>query len=113
MQPMDLNRLEWPFFDDEHRALAVSSAKWTGPQLSRYEKAEGGDGIAARDIVQRLAQDGWLNTTVPAVPESDIIDLMRVCLLREIAAYSSAMADVAFRAMAWSAADHFRRIARR
>jgi hypothetical protein len=100
---MDLNRLEWSFFDDEHRALAVSSAKWTGPQLSRYEKAEG----------VRLAQDGWLNTTVPAVPESDIIDLRRVCLLREIAAYSSAMADVAFRAMAWSAADHFRRIARR
>jgi acyl-CoA dehydrogenase len=92
---MDLNHLEWPFFDDEHRRLAESFAQWTPLQLSRYENAEGGDGIAAREIFQHLAQDGWLNATAPIEPESDVIDLRRVCLLREIAAYSSAMADVA------------------
>jgi acyl-CoA dehydrogenase len=95
---MELPHVCWPFFDQGHRELATTFEKWVSGQLREFQQEEGGDGVAARKIFQLLAQSGWLRKTL-ATPTSSHdqpkIDLRGVCLLREICAYSSAMADVA------------------
>lgn len=95
---MELPHVLWPFFDGRHRKLAAAFEKWVSSQLSEFQQEEGGDGVAARKIFKLLARSGWLQKTVAIQTSSHKppkIDLRSVCLLREICAYSSAMADVA------------------
>jgi len=89
---------EWPFFESHHRQFAADLRSWVVSRLGDFDSDEGGNGRAAREIFRLLASGGWLaDTIVPASGSSDQrIDLRRVCLLREILAFSSAVADVAF-----------------
>lgn len=90
--------LDWPFFDDTQRDFAARFQAWVDTRLGEFEAEEGGDGIAAREIFRRLGEAGWLQDTVALKPTAagDRIDLRRVCLMRAILGYSSAIADVAF-----------------
>ncbi len=94
---MDLSHLSWPFFDPAHLGLARDFHRWTKLELGGFERDEGGDGKAARQIFERLAGAGWLKNTLAAQTPGPRgkIDLRSVCLIREISAFSSAMADVA------------------
>ncbi|HUI94417.1 MAG TPA: acyl-CoA dehydrogenase family protein [Xanthobacteraceae bacterium] len=94
---MDLNHLPWPFFDSDCRDFAERFDRWTRAELSAFEPDEGGDGAAAREIFERLAAAGWLRDSlpVPAPGRPDGISLRHVSLMREICAFSSAIADVA------------------
>jgi acyl-CoA dehydrogenase len=95
---MLLQHLAWPFFDRGHRELGPAFAAWVSSRLGAFEQEEGGDGVAARRIFELLAQSGWLQKTLVTRTSSDNrpkINLRGVCLMREICAYSSAMADVA------------------
>src|SRR5213075_416156 len=90
--------LSWPFFEPIHREYASELDRWSSAHLGEFERDEGNDGRAARKIFELLAQSGWLRQTLPAQESSGDrakIDLRSVCLLREICAYSSAIADVA------------------
>jgi acyl-CoA dehydrogenase len=89
--------LDWPFFDDSHRAFAAAFGAWARDQLSEFEADEGNDGKAAREIFRRLGAAGWLRATVAVEAGADRrVDLRRICLMREILGYGSAIADVAF-----------------
>ncbi|AHK47462.1 putative acyl-CoA dehydrogenase (plasmid) [Ensifer adhaerens OV14] len=94
---MDLQHLEWPFLSPEHRRYAADYSTWTSTTLAKFEGDEGGDGCAARQIYETLANAGWLARTLPALKDgrSLKLDLRSLCMLREISAYSSAIADVA------------------
>jgi acyl-CoA dehydrogenase len=94
---MDLNHLAWPFFDSACVEFAESFGRWAGAKLGEFEQNEGGDGVAARQIFELLANGDWLRATLPTRPSGrhEKIGLRRVSLMREIAAYSSAIADVA------------------
>ncbi len=95
---MDLTHLSWPFFDAAHREFAGAFATWVSDELQEFQQDEGGDGVATRKIFEILARSGWLQKTlVTQDPEHERpeIDLRSGCLLREICAYSSAIADVA------------------
>src|SRR5882724_2417922 len=94
---MDQDHLTWPFFEPRHRDLAARFAIWAAANLREFESDEGGNGTAAREIFRRLGAAGWLDATLPdsgaggqAAP-----DLRAVCLLREIIAFESVIADVA------------------
>jgi acyl-CoA dehydrogenase len=95
---MDHLYLAWPFFDPLHRTLARDLGQWAAAELTQYEAEEGGDGIAARQIFQRLAAGKWLEHSLPGSPgaRGEKHDLRTLCLLREILGSSSVMADVAF-----------------
>jgi acyl-CoA dehydrogenase len=88
----------WPFFDDTHREFASAFQAWVNQHLGQFEADEGGDGKAAREIFKRLGEGGWLQATVAfdRTGSGSRIDLRRICLMREILGYSSAIADVAF-----------------
>ncbi|QCI67959.1 acyl-CoA dehydrogenase family protein [Phreatobacter stygius] len=94
---MDLQHLEWPFLSPGHRSLAADYLAWTTPHLAGLAGDEGGDGRAARQIYEMLAGAGWLTRTLPASTDraSPKLDLRSLCILRELSAYSSAIADVA------------------
>jgi acyl-CoA dehydrogenase len=95
---MKYAHLAWPFFGPTHREFASELDRWVSAHLGEFERDEGNDGRAARKIFELLARSGWLKQTLPAraAPHDPAkIDLRSVCLLREISAYSSAIADVA------------------
>ena len=95
---MDMSHLSWPFFAEAHRGFAAEFEPWAAAQLKEFERDEGGDGIGARRIFEMLAEASFLARTLPirlAHDDTPRLDLRTVCLLREICAYSSAIADVA------------------
>src|SRR5262245_23006161 len=83
--------LEWPFFDGRHRSLTTTFTAWAATELVAFEHGEGNDGTAARKIFQALGRDGWLAQTLPLTTP---VDLRSVCVMREICARISALADV-------------------
>jgi len=97
MNPMVLHHLAWPFFDREHGAFARDFDRWAQRELAALEAEEGGDGEAARRIFELLAASNWLAATLPVArgDRESRLDLRKICLMREISAFSSAMADVA------------------
>jgi alkylation response protein AidB-like acyl-CoA dehydrogenase len=90
--------LDWPFFDDGHRALAAALADWAtraGPALV----AHGGDlDASCRGLVSRLAADGWLRYAIPAAHGGvhETLDARSLCLVREALGQISGLADFVF-----------------
>ncbi len=87
----------WPFFDDRHREFASVFRTWTLERLAPYEADEGNDGRIARVIFEFLGSGGWLKETVELTGDQERarVDLRRLCLMRELLAHSSVIADVA------------------
>lgn len=86
----------WPFLETTHRGFATAFEGWADTELAAFEADEGGDGTAAREIFRRLGAANWLAATLAKGSAEGRIDLRHVCLLREVLAYRSAIADVAF-----------------
>ena len=92
----DRSFLDWPFFDDGHRALADALERWCLANLSDSHS----DDVDAecRALVRALGDGGWLRYCVPAayggVHES--LDVRSLALIRETLARHSGLADFAF-----------------
>jgi acyl-CoA dehydrogenase len=98
----DARTLEWPFFDDAHRAFAASVARFASEEVSPLvERADAGpDAVydAVRTLVRALGRAGLLRACVPAEygglrPQ---VDVRSLCLARETLAAESGLADFAF-----------------
>lgn len=91
----DRTYLEWPFFDEPHRALKRELDGWLdahGAALAHH-----GDDLDAdcRAIVGLLADGGWCRYAVPAPYGGALerLDVRSLALLRESLAYHSGLAD--------------------
>ena len=88
--------IEWPFFDEEHRAFAASLEQW----LERADVLddERNADASCRSWVRALAENGWLRACVPGAYGGlrSALDARSLCLSREALAYRSALADFAF-----------------
>ena len=94
----DRTFLDWPFFDDSHRAMARDLEEWTLKEIAPFERAEADvDGIA-RDFVGKLGADGWLRYCVPAAHGGarEHLDVRSLCLARETLSWTSGLADLTF-----------------
>lgn len=89
-------RLEWPFFDEEHRAFASGLARWlaNADVLDDERNAD----ASCRAWVRALAENGWLRACVPGAYGGlrAGLDARTLCLARETLAWRSAFADFAF-----------------
>lgn len=85
----DRTFLDWPFFDDRHRRLAVEVEHWAKQPLT--DDAHGVDAIC-RSYARSLGDAGLLTQAAPMGP----IDVRSLCLIREILARHSGLADFAF-----------------
>jgi len=93
----DRSFLDWPFFEDRHRALAAELDAWAGAILPGLVDHHDVDG-SCRRLVAALGRDGWLRHAVPANHggASDRLDVRSLCLIRETLARHDGLADFAF-----------------
>jgi alkylation response protein AidB-like acyl-CoA dehydrogenase len=96
---MDRAHLDWPFFADEHRALAAGLDAW----VTGLPAVVGADGEAdvdntCRRLVRALGDGGWLRYCVPASHGGALpaLDSRALCVARETLAYHDGLADFAF-----------------
>jgi len=84
-----MQHLDWPFFEERHRALARELDAWASEHVSQHH----GDDVDAecKALVRALGDGGWLKHAV-----GDTIDTRAICLIRETLARHSGLADFAF-----------------
>jgi len=95
----DTTWLDWPFFDDRHRALAGELEAWCVDALAGIDHHD--TDAACRKLVASLGDAGWLRYCVPAGPDGawggalPQVDSRMVCILRETLARHDGLADFA------------------
>ncbi len=91
----DRTFLDWPFFDDRHRAFGRDIEAWAeanGDVLHLHGDHDlDGD---CRAILKALADGGWLRNAVPNGEGK--LDVRTLCLTRETLARRSGLADFVF-----------------
>lgn len=89
---MDRSYLDWPFFEDRHRARAAALREWAAGLAVDH----GDTDAACRALVAALGDGGWLLATAvdPVAPAP--LDVRALCLSREVLAYDDGLADFAF-----------------
>lgn len=98
----DSSFLQWPFFDESHRAFAAELESWadaTLPGLCGGDEAHGAAmDDTARALVRDLGRAGFLRAAVPAAHggRSKDFDVRALCLGREILGRRAGLADFAF-----------------
>ena len=94
---MQIDYLDWPFFEPHHGVLAHDLDAWAAANLA---DAHGTDVDAVcRALVVRLGQGGWLRHAVAGVEQGGAhaaIDTRAICLIRETLARHAGLADFAF-----------------
>ncbi len=99
MPMRDASWLDWPFFDDSHRALAHELDAWCDQALAHVDHRDAD--AACRTLVRALGEAGWLRYCVPAGPDGawggklPQVDSRAVCVLRETLARHEGLADFA------------------
>ena len=88
--------LDWPFFDEEHRAFAAGLEGWL--RSANVLDDERNADASSRAWVRALADNGFLRACVPGVYGGlrTGLDVRTLCLAREALARRSALADFAF-----------------
>lgn len=93
----DTSYLDWPFFEDRHRALAARLDAWATEHIA---EVHGRDVDAAcRALVRQLGDAGWLGHAIGGTAyggHQDVIDTRAICLIRETLARHAGLADFAF-----------------
>ena len=91
----DRSFLEWPFFEERHRALADRVDAWASARLRAIDHTD--TDAACRSLVAALGQGGWLGLTAidPDDPNSSL-DVRSLCIMRETLARHDGLADFAF-----------------
>ena len=84
----DKSWLDWPFFEERHRALERDIEAWAARHVR--DDDHGDVDAACRALVKSLGSGGWLEHCVGT------IDTRAVCILRETLARHSGLADFAF-----------------
>ena len=83
----DRSFLDWPFFEDRHREIAVALDDWAATHLP-VDHAD--VDAACRSLVAMLGQGGWLQHT------GGDLDVRTLCLIRETLARHDGLADFSF-----------------
>jgi acyl-CoA dehydrogenase len=93
----DKSYLDWPFFDESHRALARNLDAWAGQRLSGGHDHVDTD-AACHNLVAVLGEAGWLEYCVPKAHGGRLerIDSRSLCIARETLARHDGLADFAF-----------------
>ena len=90
----DRSFLDWPFFEDQHRDLAVKLDAWANANLNKVEHHD--TDATCKKLVSDLGAAGWLNNAT-VDPNGDApLDVRTLCLIRETLARHDGSADFAF-----------------
>jgi acyl-CoA dehydrogenase len=98
----DRTFLEWPFFDDGHRAFAAAVDAFALREVPDLVEGAEHDADAVyrcvRGLVRALGDAGLLRMCVPAAfgGTREHVDVRSLCLAREALAHANGLADFAF-----------------
>jgi acyl-CoA dehydrogenase len=87
------SHLNWPFFDDRHRAWAERVRAWARANLQHVDHTD--TDASCRDLVKRMGADGLLKVTAPG-DGNEKLDVGTLVLARETLAAHDGLADFAF-----------------
>ena len=93
----DRTWLDWPFFEERHRALERDLEGWAAKNIGDDHGAD--VDAACRNLVKRLGSGGWLAHAVAGTAHGgarEAIDTRAICIARETLARHSGLADFAF-----------------
>lgn len=90
----DKSFLNWPFFEDRHRALAGDLDAWAAGALANVDHSD--IDAACRKLVGDLGDAGWLRHAAVGLGGPDTLDVRSLCLIRETLARHDGLADFAF-----------------
>jgi acyl-CoA dehydrogenase len=88
----DRSFLDWPFFEDRHRALADDLDAWAAGALAGVDHSD--TDAACRSLVAMLGAGGWLQYSGAQAGEA--LDVRSLCLIRETLARHDGLADFSF-----------------
>ncbi len=88
----DRSFLDWPFFEDRHRALADDLDVWAAGALAGVDHSD--TDAACRSLVAMLGGGGWLRYS--GAQGGEALDVRSLCLIRETLARHDGLADFAF-----------------
>ncbi|MDG1859800.1 MAG: acyl-CoA dehydrogenase family protein, partial [Emcibacteraceae bacterium] len=93
---VDQTYLNWPFFENHHRTLAADLETWCQSHLIDIDHSN--VDVACKNILNLLADGGWLKYTVPKAYGGvfDDLDVRSLCLIRETLARHDGLADFVF-----------------
>lgn len=93
---IDQSYLEWPFFEDHHRNLASDLESWCQKNIKDIDHSDVDQ--ACRDILQKLAEGGWLKYVIPKAYGGifDDFDVRSLCIIRETLARHDGLVDFVF-----------------
>ncbi len=93
---IDQSYLEWPFFEDHHRNLANDLESWCQKNIKDIDHSDVDQ--ACQDILQKLAEGGWLKYVIPKAYGGifDDFDVRSLCIIRETLARHDGLADFVF-----------------
>jgi len=93
---IDRSHLDWPFFADQHRALAAKLDAWTVTSLPSSDHPDVDRNC--RELVGALGAAGFLRYCVPASHGGALpaLDSRALCVVRETLAWHNGLADFAF-----------------
>lgn len=93
---IDQSYLEWPFFEDHHRNLASDLESWCQKNIKNIDHSDVDQ--ACKDILQKLAEGGWLKYVIPKAYGGifDDFDVRSLCIIRETLARHDGLADFVF-----------------
>jgi acyl-CoA dehydrogenase len=93
---IDQSYLEWPFFEDHHRNLANDLESWCQKNIKDIDHSDVDQ--ACKDIIQKLAEGGWLKYVIPKAYGGifDDFDVRSLCIIRETLARHDGLADFVF-----------------
>ncbi len=97
MRLTGLTHLDWPFFDARHRTLADELGQWSKANI-RQAHGEDVDAVC-RGLVRILGDGNWLRYAIAGTrfgASAEVIDTRAICIIREILAQHSGLADFAF-----------------
>jgi acyl-CoA dehydrogenase len=97
----DTSYLDWPFFEERHRALAAEVRVWAERELASITNNEprGAElDSLCTTLVRELGSAGWLRRTVtsPYGGVAGKLDVRALCIIRETLASYSGIADFVF-----------------
>ena len=90
----DTTFLDWPFFEDRHRAFAADLEAWADRTDAVGLHGDHNLDGDCRTILKALAEGGWLRNAVPDAAGK--LDVRTLCLTRETLARRSGLADFVF-----------------
>lgn len=80
--------IDWPFFDESHRAFAREFGSWVAARAYESDAEEAPDRVSS-EWVRALAEGGWLEVCTK-------LDVRTICIARQTLAYAGALPDFAF-----------------